>query len=124
MANGTTQFVLAKLDQVIFSRILTSKQPLILNNLAWILITCPNQELRDPSKALELAQLACALTQSKHPMYLNTLACAYATLNNFSEAVRILEKALALAEAKGDHALATELQKRLDLFRRKVPVVR
>ena len=123
MANGTTQSVLAKLDQVIFSRILTSKQPLILNNLAWILITCPNQELRDPSKALELAQLACAITRSKHPTYLNTLACAYATLNNFSEAVKILEKALALAQAKGDHALATELQKRLDLFRRKVPVV-
>ncbi|KKM19866.1 hypothetical protein LCGC14_1651300 [marine sediment metagenome] len=57
-------------------------------------------------------------------MYLNTLALAYAELNNFSEAVKVIEKALALARSKGDHALATELQKQLDMYRRKVPVVR
>ncbi len=93
----------------------------VLNSLAWALVTCPNQSLRDPSKALELAQKACALTPSKHPQYpkyLNTLAVAYATLNNFSEAVKISEKALALVQAKGDQTIVINLQKQLDLFKK------
>jgi tetratricopeptide (TPR) repeat protein len=97
---------------------LNPKQPDMLNALAWTLVTCPNQELKDPSKALELARQACALTQSKHPVYLNTLAVVYAALNNFSEAVKTSERALALAQAKGDQTLVTKLQKQLDLFKR------
>ena len=92
----------------------------VLNSLAWALVTCPNQALRDPSKALELAQKVCALTPPKHPQYpkyLNTLAVTYGTLNNFSEAVNISEKALALVQAKGDQTIIINLQKQLDLFR-------
>ncbi|KKM19864.1 hypothetical protein LCGC14_1651280, partial [marine sediment metagenome] len=100
---------------------LDPKQPQMLNALAWILATCPDQALRDPSKALELARQACDLTQSKHPVYLNTLALAYAMLNNFSEAVKTSEKALALAQAKGDRRLAADLQKQLDHLKLKVP---
>ncbi len=90
----------------------------ILNALAWALVTCPNQALKDPSKALKVAQQACRLTQSKNPEYLNTLAVAYVSLNNFSEAFKISVKAVALARAKGDHALATKLQKQLDLIKK------
>jgi tetratricopeptide (TPR) repeat protein len=97
---------------------LNPKQPDMLNALAWTLVTCPNQALKDPSKALKLAQQACALTQSKHPVYLNTLAVVYATLNNFSEAVKISERALALAQDKGDQTLVTNLQKQLALIKR------
>ena len=97
---------------------LNPKQPAILNALALALLVRPNQTLKDPSQALELAQQACALTQSKHPEYLNTLAVAYATLDNFSEAVKTSEKALALAQNKGDQALLTKLQKQLDLIKR------
>ncbi|MHC4086764.1 MAG: sulfatase-like hydrolase/transferase, partial [Planctomycetota bacterium] len=97
---------------------LNPRHPGMLNALAWILVTCPNQALKDPPKALELAQQACALTQSKYPVFLNTLAMAYATLNNFSEAVKTSERALALAQAKGDQALVTKLQKQLDLFKK------
>jgi tetratricopeptide (TPR) repeat protein len=97
---------------------LNPQQPGVLNTLAWTLATCPNQTLRDPPKALELAQQACALTQFKNPQYLNTLAVAYATLNNFSEAVNISERALAIALAKGDQTLVINLQKQLDLFKR------
>ncbi len=103
---------------------LNPKQPSILSALAWALANCPNQALRDPSKALELARQACALTQWKHPMYLNNLALAYAELDNFSEAVKTLEKALALARAKGDYALVAKLQTQLDMYRREVPVER
>ena len=92
----------------------------VMNSLAWALVTCPNQALRDPSKALELAQKTCALTPPKHPQYpkyLNTLAVAHARLNNFSEAVEITEKALALVQARGDQTIAANLRTQLDLFR-------
>ncbi|MHC4203192.1 MAG: sulfatase-like hydrolase/transferase [Planctomycetota bacterium] len=97
---------------------LNPQQPAVLNTLAWTLATCPNQSLRDPPKALELARQACALTQLKDPQYLNTLAVAYAALNNFGEAVKISERSLAIAKAKGDQTLANNLQKQLDLFKR------
>jgi arylsulfatase A-like enzyme/Flp pilus assembly protein TadD len=97
---------------------LDPKQPAMLNALAQALLSCRNPALKDPSKALELAQQACGLTRSKEPEYLSTLAVAYATLNNLSEAVNILEKALVLAQAKGDQALVTKLQKQLDLIKK------
>ena len=97
---------------------LNPKQPDILDTLAWNLLTCPNQALKDPHKALESAQKACLLTQSKHPGYLNTLAVAYATGGNFSEAIETSEKALALARAKGDQVLVAKLEKQLYLIKR------
>jgi tetratricopeptide (TPR) repeat protein len=99
---------------------LNPKQPHMLNTLAWTLANCPEQALRDPPTALALAQQACTLTQSKHPVYLNTLASAYATLNNFSEAVKTSEKALALARAKGNPKLVAKLQTQLDLFKKSI----
>jgi len=94
----------------------------VLNSLAWALLTCPNQALRDPAKALELAQKACSLTPSQHPQYpkyLNTLAVAHARLNNFSEAVKFSEKALALAQAQGSpEKIIINLQKQLALFKK------
>ena len=93
---------------------LNGNQPDMLNTLAQTLLTCPDQALRNPSKAVELARQACVLTQSKHPVYLNTLAVAYSELDNYNEAVKTSEKALALAKAKGDHVLVTSLQGQLD----------
>jgi arylsulfatase A-like enzyme/Flp pilus assembly protein TadD len=97
---------------------LNPKQPDMLNALAQALLACRNPALKDPSKALELAQKACALTQSKHPEYLSTLGVAYATVNNLTEAVKILEEGLALAQAKGDQALVAKLQQQLYLVKR------
>jgi tetratricopeptide (TPR) repeat protein len=94
------------------------KQPDILNALAQALLACRNPALKDPSEALKLAQQACRLTQSKHPEYLSTLAVAYATLNNLSEAVNILEKALPLAQTIGNQALIAKIQKQLYLIKR------
>jgi hypothetical protein len=51
-------------------------------------------------------------------MHLNTLTVAYFTIKNYSEAVKTSEKAVALAQAKGDQALVAKLQKQLDLIKR------
>ena len=97
---------------------LNPKQPRMLNTLAWTLVNCPDQALRDPSKALSLAQQACVLTQSRHPVYLNTLAAVYEALHDFEKAVKTTEKALALAQAQEDPALVTKLQEQLDQLKR------
>jgi arylsulfatase A-like enzyme len=97
---------------------LNPNQPHILNALALALLLRPNQTPEDSSKALEVAQQACGLTQSRNPEYLNTLAIAYATGNNFSEAIKTSEKGLALAQAKGDQALITKLKKQLDVIKK------
>ncbi len=97
---------------------LNPKQPEILNTFAWTLLTCSDQTLRDSRKALELAQKACGLTQSKHPQYMNTLAVAYAKNNNLSEAIKISEKAVALEQAKGNQTSAANLQKQRDIFKK------
>ena len=97
---------------------LNPKQPDMLNALAQALLTCPDQALKDPSKALKSAQQACALTQSKNPVYLGTLAVAYATVDNLSEAAKVSERALILARAQGDRALIAKQQRQLYLIRR------
>ncbi|MHC4742175.1 MAG: sulfatase-like hydrolase/transferase [Planctomycetota bacterium] len=97
---------------------LNPEQPDMLNALAQALLACRNPALRNPPRALKLAQKACRLTQSKNPEYLSTLGVAYATLNNLSEAIKILEKALPLAQARSDQVLLNKLNTQLGLIRR------
>jgi tetratricopeptide (TPR) repeat protein len=71
-----------------------------LNNLAWLLVTTPKLELRDKERALNLAKKAVALETS--PVSLDTLAEAYYANGLIREAVRTIEKAIAIAtEDKG-----------------------
>jgi len=41
-------------------------QPQVLNNLAWLLATSPDERLRDPARALSLARLAARLDESAY----------------------------------------------------------
>jgi len=70
-------------------------QPQVLNNLAWLLATCPDERLRDPSRALELAQRAAQLEESA--FILDTLAESYFVNENYALAVQAGRRALALA---------------------------
>jgi len=97
---------------------LDSNQPKLLHSLAHIMMNCPDQSFRDPYKAVEYARQACQLTQSKNTMYLNTLTVAYYNIKNYREAIKAAEKAVALAQAEGDHALTAKLQKQLDLIKK------
>ena len=51
--------------------------------LAWLLATHPDQDLRDPAKALQLATRAVELTDRRSPGALDTLAAAYASAGEF-----------------------------------------
>ena len=77
-----------------------------LNNLAWLLATCPDDSLRNGPEAVQLAEQACRLTQYKEIVPLGTLAAAYAEAGRFGDAVATGEKSLALATATGQERFA------------------
>jgi Tfp pilus assembly protein PilF len=91
--------------------------PDALNNLAWILATYPDPQLRSGAEAVELAERACKLTAYRKPMLVGTLAAAYAEASRFPEAIAMAEKARALAEQAGQPELAAKNQKLLELYR-------
>ena len=70
-------------------------QPTALNNLAWILLTADDVELRDKKRALGLAQRAVAL--KKLPVFLDTLAEALYQNGFVQEAVETIKEAIELA---------------------------
>jgi Zn-dependent protease with chaperone function len=81
----------------LYERVLSldENQPIALNNLAWILVTAEQVELRDKKRALALAQRAVALERS--PVFLDTLAEALYANGFAQEAVETIQEAIALA---------------------------
>lgn len=87
------------------------------NNLAATLAASRNPALRDPKEAVKWAEQACRLTGYSRAEALDTLAVAYASAGRFDEAVAIAKKAVALAEAEHNTALAKTIRAEIDLFR-------
>ncbi len=88
----------------------------ILNNLAWVLSTSPEEELRDGERALELGERAAKLTDYKEAHILSTLAACHAEVGDFENAVRWSEKSVELARAE-EHGQLEQLEKELESFR-------
>ncbi len=72
-----------------------------LNNLAWILVTAPEEELRDNARALDFAKRAVALERSS--VFLDTLAEAYYANGLSDEAVETIKEAISLADKDRDY---------------------
>jgi tetratricopeptide (TPR) repeat protein len=87
------------------------------NSLAWILATNDDDRLRNPAKAVQLAERACDLTARRDPNFLDTLAAAYAANGRFADAIRTAEQAANLALAAGQKDLAGQIQHRLELYK-------
>jgi tetratricopeptide (TPR) repeat protein len=83
------------------------------NNLAWMLATCPEAELRDGPRAVELARRACQATKWENPFCLGTLAAALAETGAFDKAAHWQAEALALYPAEARPAA----QSRLAMYR-------
>lgn len=77
------------------SIMLEPHNPKALNNLAWLLATCEDQDFRRPRRALGLAQKAAALEKAPH--ILDTLAESYYVNGEFEAAVAAAMRALDLA---------------------------
>jgi Flp pilus assembly protein TadD len=83
-----------------------------LNNLAWLLATCSDERVRDGAEAVRCAKEACKLTDFKEPVFMSTLAAAYAETGRFPQAISMAEKALRLQMTAGQTELA-ELNRQL-----------
>ena len=68
----------------------------VLNNLAWVLATSPDDEVRDGQRAIEVATKACDVTEFKQAHILSTLAAAYAESGDFDKAIEWSSKAVEL----------------------------
>jgi tetratricopeptide (TPR) repeat protein len=73
-----------------------------LNNLAWILATCPDDTVRDGSEAVRCAKKACRQTAFRRAEMMSVLAAAYAEAGRFPEAINTAESATRIATAAGD----------------------
>ncbi|MGO8836407.1 MAG: tetratricopeptide repeat protein [Limisphaerales bacterium] len=87
-----------------------------LNNLAWVLATSPDDQLRNGTEAVRLAEQACELTHYREPLFIGTLAAAYAEAGRFPEAVTTAEKAEQLATSAGLTAVAAKNHELLELY--------
>jgi len=89
-----------------------------LNNLAWLLATCPDKALRDGPRAVTLAEQACKLTQNQTTVFLGTLAAAQAEAGRFEEAIATAQKACANASARGETNLLKANQDLLGFYQK------
>jgi Flp pilus assembly protein TadD len=93
----------------------------VLNNLAWLLATCPEARVRDGREAVALAEHACTLTQFKLTMFVGTLAAAQAEAGRFTDAITTARQACALAAAQGETELLQRNRELLALYMKHQP---
>jgi tetratricopeptide (TPR) repeat protein len=84
---------------------------------AWLLATSPDERVRKPRGAEQLARKCCEATGYANPRFLDTLAAAYASQNQFERASETASQALDHAARLGQTTLAYEITRRLELYK-------
>ena len=84
----------------------------LLAELAGILADSREPSVRDPARAIALAERAARLTARRNPAILEVLSVAYAASGRYGEASAAASEALPLARATGDRQLASRLEYR------------
>jgi spermidine synthase len=82
--------------------------------LAWLLAASFDKTVRNPARAVELAEATDRQTKGALPGLIDTLAAAYAAAGRFPEAIAAAQRALEWLPK--DSAAASELQNRLKLY--------
>jgi serine/threonine-protein kinase len=94
---------------------------LTMNNLGWLLATCPDPSVRNGARAVEVAARAELLSGGEDPLILHTLAAAYAENGQFPHAFETAERALQLAEQQRKTILVRALPHEIELYRADLP---
>jgi tetratricopeptide (TPR) repeat protein len=93
----------------------------VVNELALLLASCPDERVRDGNEALELAGRLRRAVGENHPNGLDTLAAALAELGRFEEAVATARRAAERADAEGMAELAGAIRTRIALYQARKP---
>ena len=96
--------------------------PSVCNNFAWVLATSRDPAFRNGARAIELAERASRLAGGRNPVFLGTLAAAYAESGRFDDAVRVARAAIDLATETGQGAVASQTAQYLALYEHALPV--
>ena len=80
-----------------------------LNDLAWMLATCPDERFRNGEQAVEDAKRACELSSNEDWNSLDTLGAAYAEIGQFDKAAQAARQALKLAPTEKKNAVSARL---------------
>ena len=87
-----------------------------MNNLAWLLATWHQADIRNPQEAVRIAEQGCKITDYKNLSLLDTLAAAYAAAGRFDEAIATADRALELARLSQSEEMIKEMQDRMRLY--------
>jgi tetratricopeptide (TPR) repeat protein len=91
----------------------------VLNNLAWVLATSPDDGVRNSKRSVELGLKACELTKYEKPHILSTLAAGYAEGGDWETAIKWSSKANELGSK--DQEVDEQLKKELQGYKEKKP---
>jgi tetratricopeptide (TPR) repeat protein len=86
------------------------------SNLAWVFATCPQDSIRDGTRAVELGERALRISGGKIAMIYKVLAAAYAESGRFADAAATAQRGAELATIRGNPALAAELESNVALY--------
>lgn len=78
-----------------------AESPDLLNSLAWVLATNPDDARRNGAEAITHAEQACRATSFANAQFLDTLAAAYAEVGRYDDARQRIGEAIRLGEAAG-----------------------
>jgi protein O-mannosyl-transferase len=93
-----------------------------LNNLAWLMSAGPDDSLRNNEIAVKLALKANEISKNSNPVFIRTLAAAYAQAGQFENAIETAQRAVELANAQGVRDLTAELAHDVDLYQQRTPL--
>jgi tetratricopeptide (TPR) repeat protein len=95
------------------------KDSSLLNNLAWVLATSPDDNVRNAKRSIEFGELAAKETDYKQAHILSTLAAGYAESGDFAKAREWSQKAVDLGSE--DKETAEQLKKELASYQAEKP---
>lgn len=99
-----------------------SRDPVVMNNVAWQLATHPDPKVRNGKLALKWASTAIQEVGDKNATYLDTLAAASAELGHFKEAILAIDRGLYFARKEGQKNLIPGLLKAQALYKAGKPM--